>query len=143
MISAQTAFALGSAGVCAVTDLATGYVFDAVTLPTLAGLFFAAACEARFASALTGAIVAGGALAVLYAITRGRGLGLGDVKLACCIGAAFGAADSLRCLQVAFVLGGLYAAVMLVRRKAKRGDEMRFAPFMFVAMLAVLIQGAR
>lgn len=137
MPSAEEAFALGCAGICAATDLATGYVFDAVTLPSLVALFIAAALNARFTGAVAGTLAAGGALAALHFVTRGRGLGFGDVKLACCIGAAFGAARALRCLQIAFVLGGVYAVALLLLRKAKRGDEIRFAPFLFTALLAV------
>lgn len=136
------AFALGSAGLCAITDLASGYVFDVVTLPTLAALLFAAAVNAHFAAAAAGALAAGGALAALYVVTAGRGLGFGDVKLACCIGAAFGAADALRCLEIAFVLGGIYAAALLCLRRAKRGDEVPFAPFLFAAMLIAQMQAA-
>lgn len=121
---------LSSAAVCAATDAACGYIFDIVTLPALAMLLMLAWAAGEAFAAIAGALAAGGALALLYAATRGRGLGLGDVKLACCIGAALGAFDAIRALGIAFVAGGCYAAVLLLFRRASRGDAIRFAPYL-------------
>ncbi len=82
---------IGLVTVCAVTDAQTGYVFDALTLPSMFILLALALPDRALLSALLGIAAAGGALAVLYVMTRGRGLGLGDVKLAACIGCALGA----------------------------------------------------
>lgn len=121
---------LSSVAVCAATDAACGYIFDIVTLPALAILLTLAAAAGEAFAAIAGALAASGTLALLYAATRGRGLGLGDVKLACCIGAALGAFDAMRALGIAFVAGGCYAAVLLLFRRASRGDAIRFAPYL-------------
>jgi leader peptidase (prepilin peptidase)/N-methyltransferase len=60
----------------------------------------------------------------------GRGLGLGDAKLACCIGAALGPSDGLASLGIAFVLGGAYAGFLLVSRRGRRSDAVPFAPYL-------------
>lgn len=138
----SAAAVLSVAGVCTVTDLRSGYVFDAVTLPALAALLLLAAAAGTPANAIAGAAAASGALALLYAATRGRGLGLGDVKLAACIGAAFGWAAALRALEAAFIIGGGYAAVMLAANRARRRDEMAFAPFIFAGAAAILWGGS-
>lgn len=80
-------------------------------------------------------------MCALYALTHGRGLGLGDAKLACCIGAATGAANGLESLGTAFVLGGTYAAYLLASKRACRKDELRFAPYLAAGLAAVALHG--
>jgi leader peptidase (prepilin peptidase)/N-methyltransferase len=125
--------------VCAATDSFSGYVFDAVTLPAFGAILALASFQHHFLFAAAGALAAGAAMALLYAVTMGRGLGLGDVKLACCIGAALGAYDALASLDAAFVAGGVYAAFLLLTRRGSRGDEMRFAPYLAAGMAALSV----
>ena len=129
--------ALSAAVACAVTDAITGFVFDAVTLPALAIIILLRAFGHSFMPALLGAAAGGVTLGFLYAITRGRGLGFGDVKLACCIGAALGPADTVMSLWFAFVAGGGYAVFMLLTRRARLGDAVYFAPYLTGGMIAV------
>lgn len=142
--SYHTATGLFMLGFSAVTvgaacDAASGYVFDVITLPCLGLMFAYAAITHSVAPVVAGATIAGGSLAVLYALTRGRGLGLGDVKLACCIGGAAGVIGGMESLGIAFVLGGAYAGYLLLTKRGQRGDELRFAPYMATGMaLAVL-----
>ncbi len=123
--------------VCAATDIATGYVFDTVTFPAVAVSLLIAASFHQLSTALVGAATAGGGMGALYALTRGRGLGFGDVKLACCIGAGIGNSNALLSIGAAFVLGGVYAAYLLAMKRGSRGDELRFAPYMAAGMAAV------
>lgn len=129
--------ALSAAVVCAVTDAMTGFVFDAVTLPTVVIVMLLRASGRGFVPALLGAAAGGATLGILYAITRGRGLGFGDVKLASCIGAALGPADTMMSLWLAFVAGGAYAAFMLLTRRARFGDTVYFAPYLTGGMIVV------
>lgn len=133
---------LGAAAISAVTDLQTGYVFDAVTMPALCITLVAAGMSGHFNAAVLGGCASGAVLYALHIVTRGRGLGLGDVKLACCIGSALGVAGGLRALQTAFVLGGAYAGYSLLSRRAKFGDAVRFAPFLFAGMLITTMERA-
>lgn len=140
--SAVLVIAFGATIAGAACDASCGYVFDAITLPALASMLLAAVLTHDLARVAAGAAAAGGALALLYAMTRGRGLGLGDVKLACCIGAASGTRMALEALGVAFVLGGAYAGFLLVTRRGNRKDEMRFAPYLLAGFAAVAFRGA-
>lgn len=138
-----TILALGVSGVSAISDAQTGYVFDAVTLPALLLTLAIAAARSAFVPAVFGAAASGAALAALYLLTRGRGLGFGDVKLACCIGAGMGVAGGLRSLQFAFVLGGLYAGALLILRRAQWGQSIGFAPFLFAGTALAALEAAR
>lgn len=138
-VTLATVLPLAAVTVCAATDAATGYVLDAVTLPALAGTLILASSQHQLSVAALGAFTAGGVLALLYAVTLGRGLGLGDVKLACCIGAALGGRDALLSLGVAFILGGAYAAFLLLTRRGSRRDTVAFAPYLGAGMAAISI----
>ena len=131
--------ALASAGVSAVSDWQTGYVFDVVTIAAFAGMAALSALCGAGQTVVLGALTVGGVLAFLHLITLGRGIGLGDAKLGCCIGALLGVSRGLMCLNVAFLLGGTIAATLLATKRARFGNEMRFAPFLAIAMGTVLL----
>ncbi len=120
-------------------DARTGYIPDAITAPTALAALLLAAAAGGTAAALGGALSAGGALLALHLLTRGRGLGLGDVKLAAAIGLGFGPGAGLAALGTAFVLGGAYASWLLATRRARRGDSVRFGPFLAGGALAVAL----
>lgn len=128
---------LAAVTVSAATDACSGYVFDIVTLPAFATILCIAFLTGHFPAALFGGLSAGGAMMALYAITLGRGLGLGDVKLACCIGAALGIYDGLLAIGAAFVLGGVYAAYGLAARHLVRGQAVAFAPYLAAGTVAL------
>lgn len=131
--------AIGAVTVCGITDAQAGFVFDAISIPSaLTALIFYAADKA-FVPALLGAAAAAGALGLLYALTWGRGIGLGDVKLGFCIGAPLGAAHALTSVAVAFVLGGIYASYVLLTRRGRRGDVVHFGPYLACAMLLIAL----
>jgi len=87
---------------------------------------------------LAGAAAAGGVLLLLYGITRGRGIGFGDVKLAAALGIAFAWPDSLVIVGLAFVIGSLAAVPALLSGKASMKTALPFGPFLAIAAVLVL-----
>ena len=130
---------VAAAAVCAASDVATGLVFDAVTLPALAALLLCAACTGHAAASIAGALCAAGVLMFIYAVTHGRGIGLGDVKLAACIGAALGLRASLYAIGFAFVAGAAAGVAALALRRIERGAEIRFAPYLAAGTIAAAL----
>ena len=122
-----------------IVDARTGYIPNAITRPTALAALLLAGAGGRGAAAVEGALAAGGALLALHLLTRGRGLGLGDVKLAAAIGLGFGPGAGLAALGTAFVLGGAYASWLLASRRARRGDTISFGPFLAGGTLAVAL----
>ena len=118
--------------VCAATDFETGYIPDVVTFPVLATELLVAVTGASWESAVQGALACAAVIAALYVLTRGRGIGLGDLKLAACIGAALGAQGGLWALGCAFITGALHAGSLLALRRIQRRDPLRFAPYLAV-----------
>ena len=64
------------------------------------------------------------------------------MKLGTAIGIGFGPVAGLVALGAAFVLGGAYASWLLATRRARRGDAIRFGPFLAAGtFLAALLPG--
>lgn len=122
--------------VSSVTDVESGYIFDVVTLPALIAEIAIAAFFGGWESSLQGALACASVIAVLYGATRGRGIGLGDLKLAACIGAGLGPFGGIAAIGAAFVFGGAHAVFMVARRRVSRGDSLRFAPYMALGFAA-------
>lgn len=90
---------------------------------------------------LIGSVAAGGILLALFAITRGRGIGFGDVKLAFALGLAFAWPDSIIIIGLAFILGALAAVPALVAGKAGMRTALPFGPFLALAAVLILAFG--
>lgn len=87
-----------------------------------------------FQDALLGALLLGGAFLVLVLITRGKGMGLGDVYVAAALGVLFGAGRGIEVVTLAFWIGAAIGiALMLVKRQVRMKSEVPFVPFLFVA----------
>jgi prepilin signal peptidase PulO-like enzyme (type II secretory pathway) len=130
--------AMACAIVCAATDLATGLIFDSVTALTAMMILLAALVAGSLTATTTGACVCAGSLCALYALTRGRGIGLGDVKLGAVIGAGCGGVAAFGAIGSAFVAGALWAVPLLVRKRVGAGDRIVFAPFLALGTIASL-----
>ena len=134
----------------ACTDLAVQRLPDPLTGAAYAGtavLLLAAAAVGGPWSALVRALLGGLALAGFYLllmVISPSGMSLGDVKLAASLGTLL-AWFSWRLLLAGgfagFLLGGVFAAALLVSRRAGRKQPIPFGPFMIAgAVLAVVAQ---
>ena len=88
----------------------------------------------------------GGAIGVAFIlipnlITRGRGIGGGDVMLAGFIGTAVGFPLIIVALIIGIASGGLLAIALLLLRRKKRKDAIPFGPFLCLGAMATLIWG--
>jgi prepilin signal peptidase PulO-like enzyme (type II secretory pathway) len=124
------AASLVAAFACAITDAKSGYVFDRALLVGLIAVL------ALGAGTIVARIVAAAAIGALYALpylaSRGRGFGLGDVKLGVLLGAGIGLAGGLSAFLASFVLGAAFGLVALALRRLDRKSRLPFAPFMAV-----------
>lgn len=121
--------------IAAATDVRTGYIPNVVTRTTAAaGVLLALPSE--IATAAGGACAVGGVLFALHLVTRGRGLGLGDVKLGAAIGACLGPWPGIAALGAAFIAGGVYAVIVLASKHRSRHDAIAFGPFLALGTLA-------
>ena len=121
-----------------VSDVYSGLVLDALTISSLAGALVLAGAGGTLLQSIEGAAAGGGAIGVMYLASLGRGIGLGDAKLAACIGSAFGPARTILALGAAFVIGGAFAAVVILSRRGGRKMSVPFAPFLAFGAAAAL-----
>jgi prepilin signal peptidase PulO-like enzyme (type II secretory pathway) len=125
--------------VAAVVDARTGFIPDTVSRGTALVALALAYASGFSPAAFAGAAAVGGMLLLLHLLTGGRGLGLGDVKLGIAIGVGLGAPLGVIALGAAFVAGGAYAIWLLLTQRARRGDAVRFGPFLAAGTLAAVL----
>lgn len=78
---------------------------------------------------------------LLFILTRGRAMGMGDVKFAAALGFLFGWPDVLAIMILAFVFGGIFGAAMLLSRTYTMKSAVPFGPFLAVAAAMVFFFG--
>jgi prepilin signal peptidase PulO-like enzyme (type II secretory pathway) len=90
---------------------------------------------------LAGAVVGGAFFALLIAVTRGRGMGMGDLKLAIPLGLLFGWPDILFVLVFAFVIGAVAGIFVVARGKNTMKGTLPFGPFLALGAVTVFFWG--
>lgn len=78
-------------------------------------------------------------LLILYLSTSGRGMGLGDVKLAIPLGFILGLSKGVTWLILSFIIGGIVAVVLLLLKRAKLKTKIAFGPFLIIAFWIILL----
>ena len=83
-----------------------------------------------------------GLYGLLYAFSKGRLIGFGDVKLGIPMGLLLGWEGALLALFVANYLGFLWVLPGMLRGKLKTGSRMPFGPFLIAAMFIIFLWGS-
>lgn len=79
-------------------------------------------------------------LAVVLA-TRGRGMGVGDVKLAALMGLILGFPKIIIALYLAFLTGAAIGVILILTGKKRFGQHIPFGPFLVISTLVALFGG--
>jgi prepilin signal peptidase PulO-like enzyme (type II secretory pathway) len=106
-----------------------GSALGAISSPLISSLVAAAA----------GLIIFGG----IVLLTRGRGMGLGDVKLAIPIGLILGWPDAIVAFAAAFVVGAISGILLIARRKATMKAAVPFGPFLVIGLFVTIFYGEK
>lgn len=127
-----------------VVDLKDMLVFDSVVLPMAAvAFFFNLATGGRALGLLLAAAVGGGFFLLQYAVSKGRWIGGGDIRIGAMMGLMLGFPGILLALFLSYVMGALTALGLLVAGKAKWSSQMAFGTFLSVGTLLTLFFGQR
>jgi prepilin signal peptidase PulO-like enzyme (type II secretory pathway) len=78
---------------------------------------------------------------LLIIITRGRGMGWGDVKLAFLIGIINGYPHNIVAIFLGFLSGALYSVVMVLMKKKTVKDTVPFGPFLILGSIVAQVYG--
>jgi prepilin signal peptidase PulO-like enzyme (type II secretory pathway) len=81
------------------------------------------------------AVVSSGFLLILNLITKGNGMGMGDVKLALFMGLFLGHPKTIIAFYVAFIVGAVFGLILMIFKKANRKSQIPFGPFMILGIL--------
>lgn len=122
--------ALGVIGAFTAKKSALGYLaiwLDAPTEP--------------WSGALLGGLIGMAIFGVILIYTSGRGMGLGDAKLAIALGILFGYPDILLVFMLAFILGAVAGIGYIMIRKATVKDAIPFGPFLAAGSALTLFYG--
>jgi leader peptidase (prepilin peptidase)/N-methyltransferase len=138
-ISMPAVAATAGVAVAGVVDARTGSIYDPLPASMLFASLALALVSGSAIDGCCGAAAVGAALLGLHAISRGRGIGLGDVKLGTALGMALGLSSGLTAIALAVVFGGGYGAWLLATRRARGGTSIRFGPFIAAGTFAALL----
>src|SRR6266568_2589922 len=98
--------------------------------------------QTNILSIVLSAIGAGGFFFLLFAVTKGRGMGFGDVVYAFLMGFTLGFPRVIMGLYIAFVTGALVSiALVLLRKKKFKGGTIPFGPFLVFGTFVSLFWG--
>ena len=81
---------------------------------------------------------------LLFALTKGRGMGFGDVKLTLFMGLFLGFPNILVALYIAFLTGAVISIILIVAGKKKfKGGTIPFGPFLVIGTMLALFWGEK
>lgn len=95
------------------------------------------------ANHILGAVVGVGFFWALYQVTKGRGIGFGDVKLAGALGLVLGWPDIGLAILLSFIIGGLVGAALMAWGRRGMRDRVPFAPFLVLGFTLTVFFGSR
>jgi leader peptidase (prepilin peptidase)/N-methyltransferase len=82
-------------------------------------------------------------LGIILVVTRGKGMGEGDLHVALPMGVLLGWPRGLVGLYVAFVTGAIYGIWLLAMKKRRLRQQVPFGPFLVAGTIVALIWGGQ
>ena len=121
-------------------DIKYGIIPDKIVYPAL---FFTLLFQVMTNTSLLmhyifSSIGAGGFFLSLFVITKGRGMGFGDVKLAVLMGLLLGFPSIIYALYIAFLTGAFVSLILILWRKKEIKSTIPFGPFLVFGTSIVL-----
>ena len=114
------------------TDCKEQLLYDEVSTVLMVSGIIYAYYFGNMWDAVQGAMASVAIMLVIYWASRG-GMGFGDVKLAFVLGVWLGLEQSLLCLLLAFILGGVVGVLLLLTGLKTRKDAIPFGPYLCVS----------
>lgn len=85
-----------------------------------------------------GALIVSLPLLIIFLVTKGKGMGFGDVKLTFNIGLILGLWNGLYALYIGFISGGLVGGIILLTKRANLKSKIAFGPFLILGLYIML-----
>ena len=97
--------------------------------------------NSQIVNALAGAAFGALFIGLIYLLTRGNGIGFGDVKLAAAAGLLIGWPDIALSLLLAFIVGAIVGGGLMLFKRKTIHDAVPFGPFIAVGITIVFFLG--
>ncbi len=125
-------------------DLKFGIIPDKIVFPAIVAtlLYLLIINPSSLIIYLISALGAFAFFIVLFLITKGKGMGFGDVKLSFLLGLILGFPKIILALYLAFLTGAFVGIILIVwRKKRSLKDTIPFGPFLVIGTLLSLFLG--
>ena len=97
--------------------------------------------EARLYERLFSGFAAAFFLLLIFFLTKGKGMGLGDVKLVIPLGFTLGALGTISFVWLAFMIGAVVGIFLIFLGKKKLKSEVAFGPFLITSFWLIYLFG--
>lgn len=125
-----------------VYDLKYHLILDKVSLPALILAFiFSLILKMPVLEIIIGAGLGAAFFWLQYALSRGKWVGGGDIRLGGLMGAALGWQKLLAALFLAYISGSLVSLFLIIFRRKTMKSRLAFGPFLVAAAFACLLFG--
>jgi len=124
------------------TDLKYGIIPDKIVYPAVAAaaIFNFQFSIFNFIFSAIGAFIF---FLLLYLITRGKGMGFGDVKLAFLLGIVLGFPKIIVAFYLAFLTGAIVGSILIIWGKKKLKSAIPFGPFLILGAALSIFFGEK
>lgn len=112
-------------------DFSTGILIGCAVILILLNILLGRAQDPPLRNVLA-ALGAGAFLGLLYLVTKGRGMGMGDVKLAVFMGLFLSYPKIILAFYIAFVVGALVGGFLMLLGRAKKDSQISFGPYLIL-----------
>jgi leader peptidase (prepilin peptidase)/N-methyltransferase len=120
-------------------------IYPAITISLIVNLLKGFYCHNLLITSyqLLIALLAGaGFFLLLFLVSKGKWMGLGDVKLAAFLGLLLGWPSILLALSISFFLGAVVGLILILLKKKKMSSQIPFGPFLSAGALIALFWGS-
>ncbi len=135
-------FIISSLIVIFFADLKYGIIPDKIIFPAIFVSLLYIILNTYYLIPILSAVGAGLFFLLLFLITKGHGMGFGDVKFSFLIGLILGFPNIIVSLYVAFLTGAIVGCILIIWRKKRLfGTAIPFGPFLVIGTLTAIFFG--
>lgn len=127
--------------VITVVDMRERIIPDYMTLTIIISAVILSTLSGQLVQNFLAGIILFGLLFVMHMLTKGKGMGFGDVKFAFAIGLLLGLWEGFIAIYIAFLLGGVVGGAMLLGGRKKLTSKIAFGPFLVAGTVVMLLWG--
>ena len=95
----------------------------------------------NLASALLGILIAVGFFGLQILLSKGKWIGMGDLRIGAFMGAILGWQFTLLALVLSYIVGSIVSLFIIVKKKKMQGIKVPFAPFLVTGILVTFFFG--